>query len=165
MTDTPGGFYMEPMEPSTVWGHNILVAEITLESMLHNLIGRCRKAQLSARGVQQQYINPSWIDEFCTVKLMGPRQTGHSSAVLNIAKQYDAIIVAQTQMMAKVAFKGYKKAFGRGQLGSRSHATRAIPADVIIMDGFDKNPLTTEERDELEVRIDKTETFVMVYVG
>ena len=50
-----------------------------------------------------------YIKEFCTIRIQGPRQSGHSRAVNDLARLYDAWIVMPTLQQIKSTHPNWKK--------------------------------------------------------
>ncbi len=100
-----------------------------------------------------------YIDEFCTIRLKGPRRSGHSKAVSDLARVYDAWIVSPNTALGDYNHKEWKKKCSVRSLDQ----TRGNVATVVLCDSVDT--LKKADIELLHAMSYGQETFVLVYVG
>lgn len=126
---------------------------------LHRLVMIAREAQEMVD--KRNHSVEQFIDEYCTVALRGPRGSGHSAAVLNLAGYYNAVIITQTVALGKHNYPKYKKMCSVKQIDKWA---RGKEASVVIIDGCGE--LTIEQKRVLyRMEHQNTEGFVFAYVG
>lgn len=100
-----------------------------------------------------------YINEFCTITMRGPRQSGHSRAVNDLARLYDAWIVSPTLKQGEINHKGWKKlctprSFDR---------VRGSSSTVVLCDGV--ADLTDGDIEVLHEMSIGQRVFALVYMG
>lgn len=122
---------------------------------VRKLIALAREAQHSVEDKDR----PGYIEEFCTVVIKGPRRSGHSTAVKDLARLYDAMIMVLTLDRAKSQYKDWDKICSPGSI----NRVRGVRANVVLCDGV--GPLSLEEQAMLYSMSYGSDTFVIVHVG
>ncbi len=100
-----------------------------------------------------------YIEEFCTIRLSGPRGSGHSGAVNDIARLYDAVIVAPTLALGKANFPDWVKICTPRSIDR----IRGMSANVVICDNVAE--LKKDDINALHAMSAGKREFVLVYVG
>lgn len=100
-----------------------------IEKCLRQMIELCHRAQLANQTQKQNIPALSWYREFCTVRLSGPRQSGHTTAIANISDSLDSIVLFSNEGLRN-RFPRKNKAFTWHQLNH----LRGLDANAIIVD-------------------------------
>lgn len=100
-----------------------------------------------------------YINEFCTITMRGPRQSGHSSAINDLSRLYDAWIVVPTLLQGNIIYKGWKKICSPRSLDR----TRGATTKVVLCDGVAE--LKDEHIEQLHEMSAGQRVFALVYLG
>lgn len=100
-----------------------------------------------------------YINEYCTIVMRGPRQSGSSQAVSDLARLYDAWIVAPTMAIAKQNYKDWGKVCSIRSLDR----TRGSATSVVICDSVAE--LKNSDIELLHELAAGRRVFALVYMG